>query len=149
MIFLSLWTLLSFLFSNIYLPWERENANRWEAEREKERKRENPKKALCCQHSVPRTVRSWPELRSRVRCLIDWATQALLFSVFLLGSLFCLVPMFGFSTGPHPPAPHPSNTGSLPCLPHCWCCCGNEIKLARVSRNLRQTAEIVRVQIQI
>ena len=73
-----------------YLFWERERT--WigeEQEREeagersrRERKTENPKQALCYQHgawrcdSIPQTVRSWPEPKSRVRRLTDWATQA-------------------------------------------------------------------------
>ena len=47
----------------------------WMGEGQREGERENPKQALCCQHGHLRTVRSWPELKSRVRRLTDWASQ--------------------------------------------------------------------------
>ena len=62
----------------IYLFWKRES--REGAERERER--ENPKQALHCQHRARHKarshepLRSWPELKSRVSCLTDWAPRA-------------------------------------------------------------------------
>ena len=53
--------------------------------------RGNPKQALHCQHraSNPWTVeRSWPELKSRVRCLTDWAPQVRPVWQFLFFSFF-------------------------------------------------------------
>ena len=52
----------------------------WACEQERA-ERENPKEVLHCQHGAwgrgpnPWTVRSWPEPKSRVRRLADWATQ--------------------------------------------------------------------------
>ena len=65
-----------FYFLSLFIYFDRES--RGGAERERERERESPKQAPCCQcraqrGAVSQTVRSWPELRSRVRCLI--ATQ--------------------------------------------------------------------------
>ena len=37
------------------------------------------------------TLRSWPELKPRVRCLTDWATQAPLFDLFLILLFFCFL----------------------------------------------------------
>ena len=52
----------------------------------KDRERENPKWALCCQWRAwhrARTMSSWPKPKSRVRCLTDWATQVPLAPSFL------------------------------------------------------------------
>ena len=75
---------LTFFFRFIYLVWERDRASRGGAERKRERereKRENPKQAPCWQHGAwfwARTHKlwdSWPEPKSRVRYLTDWATR--------------------------------------------------------------------------
>ena len=76
--------------------------NTFEGERERERERErwhvpeeqremegkNLKQAPhsaqnLMRGSIPRTVRSWPAPKSRVRCLTDWATRALQEKTFL------------------------------------------------------------------
>ena len=70
----------------IYLFWERER----EREREAEREGERESQAGSTVSSEPDTglhpmiMRSWPELKSRVRCLTDWATQAFI----LYGNVF-------------------------------------------------------------
>ena len=66
-------------FKFIYLFWEREGGGEWWSHRE--RGKENPKQAPCCQQrspmrgSISSTVRSWPELKPSVGCLTNWATQ--------------------------------------------------------------------------
>ena len=66
-----------------------------------QRETENPKQALGSELSAqsptrgsnPRTVRSWPELKSRLRCLIAWDIQAppnTNFN-FVFGSLFFVI----------------------------------------------------------
>ena len=63
----------------IYLFWERESTQAREGLRE--RKKESQAGSTLSaqsptQGSISRSVRSWPELQSRVRSLTDWATQA-------------------------------------------------------------------------
>ena len=79
----------SFLLMFIYLFWERGKereseacTNKGGAERERERERERESQAgsscLCRSltwGSIPQTVRSWPELKSKLTCLSDWATH--------------------------------------------------------------------------
>ena len=68
---------LFFFCKFIYLFLERESTGKGQRERE----RENPKQALHCQlgpwcgAQTHKTVRSWPELKTTVGCLTDWATQ--------------------------------------------------------------------------
>ena len=72
----------SFLFWMFIYFWERQTV--WAEEGQRERETENPKQAPCCQHRAwcgvqthePQTMRSWPEPKSRVKCLTNWATQA-------------------------------------------------------------------------
>ena len=60
---------LTFFFFNVYLFREREEVRESQAGY-----------ALSAQSpmwgSIPQTVRSWPEPKSKVGCLTDWATQA-------------------------------------------------------------------------
>ena len=88
--------ILSVIFKNVsnifffyvYLFWEREHARahscclhvrgRGKGQRERERGRERESQAgsaVTVQGSNSRTVRSWPEPKSRVGCFTDWATQ--------------------------------------------------------------------------
>ena len=58
----------------------REHALAWAGEGQREGERESQAGSLQSAWSPtpglnPRTMRSWPELKSRVRCLSDWATQ--------------------------------------------------------------------------
>ena len=68
-----------FLGKFIYLFWERESTNRGGAGRERER--ESHASSVPSARSPPIwgsnswTVKSWPELKPRVRCLTDWDTQ--------------------------------------------------------------------------
>ena len=75
-------------FFNVYLfIFERQRASEpaRTGEGQRERKTENPKQDLHCQHgaptqsSIPWTVRSWPELKPRIGHFTDWATQEPLF----------------------------------------------------------------------
>ena len=72
------WSTLIIFFKFIFIYFERER----ELGRGRERERENSKQALHCQPgarskgSNSRTVRSWPEPKTRVGCFADWATQA-------------------------------------------------------------------------
>ena len=71
---------LSFLSVFILRKRERER----ERERERQREGDNPKQAPCCQYRAwcrvqNQTMRSWPELKSRVGCLTNWATQGPVF----------------------------------------------------------------------
>ena len=88
---------ISYSFLNVYLFWERgrELVCIWKSAsgggEQRKGERENPKGALHWQWRAPlrarshKPVRSWPEPKSRVRCLTDWAAQApLLQFVFLL-----------------------------------------------------------------
>ena len=61
----------------MYLFWERQRETGREEQEQRERDREgkNPKQAPHCQHRA-QTVRWWPEPRSRVGSLTNWATQA-------------------------------------------------------------------------
>ena len=78
----------------IYFERERERERTQVGEGQRGRERENPKQgsALSAQSltwgSIPRTVRSWPKLKPRVRCLTDWVTQAPLLGapVMLMGT---------------------------------------------------------------
>ena len=65
--------LFYFYFFNVYSSVLRESASGGGAEREGERMPWNPTWG-----SIPRTLRSWPELKSRVGCSTKRATQALL-----------------------------------------------------------------------
>ena len=63
-----------FLFLSLFICFETDR------EGEREGENEYPKQAPCCQHrarcgSISWKRRSWPGLKSRVRCLTDWATQ--------------------------------------------------------------------------
>ena len=82
------WLLLKF----IYLFWERERDREREEEsseekgrgRERERDRESQAVSMLSAQSlmwglIPRTMRSWPDLKARVGRLTDWATQTPLF----------------------------------------------------------------------
>ena len=75
-------------FKFIYLFWEGENVSRGGAERGRDR--ENPRQAPCCQHRAwwgartQEAVRSWPESRSRVRYLTNWAPWVLLICEFFM-----------------------------------------------------------------
>ena len=85
----------SFLFyfiiwKSIYLFWERESVSREGAERKSEG--ENIQQADM--GLDPATLRSWPELRSRVSRLMDWATQAWLipfWKLFMIYSSTCQI----------------------------------------------------------
>ena len=67
-----------FLFLCLFIYFERES---WGgAERERERERESQAGSMLLAQSLTwvsnsQTMRSWPEPRSGVRCLTDWATQ--------------------------------------------------------------------------
>ena len=73
-----------FIFKYLCIYFERESMCIWVAEgqRERERNRENPKQAPCCQlrawckGSGSWTMRSRAEQKSRARRLTDWATWA-------------------------------------------------------------------------
>ena len=71
----------------------------WEGEREREKGRENPKQAPCpTQGSIPQTMRSWPELKSRVGRLTDWTPQASLgFFVFKHFSGYIFFSLYDYS----------------------------------------------------
>ena len=81
----TLWGLISVFLSffNIYLFWERERETEREPVEEGQRERERERipsrfhavNAGLMQGSISRTMRSWPERRSRVGCLIDWASR--------------------------------------------------------------------------
>ena len=67
----------------MFIYFERERERMWvgEGQREKEREKESQAGSVVSvqsqtQGSNPQTVRSWPELKSRVIGLTDWATQA-------------------------------------------------------------------------
>ena len=74
-------SLLFFIFFFIIFSlWDREGAWRGGAEWERERilsKFHTQHRTRCRagSHGLL-TLRSWPELKSRVRCLTDWVTQA-------------------------------------------------------------------------
>ena len=61
------------LFFKVYfhLCWERERGQAEKGQREQETESQGGFVPMSLQ-----TVRSWPEPKSRVRCLTDWATQA-------------------------------------------------------------------------
>ena len=69
-----------YVFKFIYLFWERQRHCEWG--RDRERERETPMQALHCQHRdwcrawTQKSMRSWPELKSRVIHSTDWATQS-------------------------------------------------------------------------
>ena len=71
------WQIQAFIYLFIYLFSESMSMGG----AEKERQKENPKQAPHCQQREPdaglelMTARSWPELKWRVRRLIDWAAQ--------------------------------------------------------------------------
>ena len=76
------------LLKNVYLIILRERERKWEREHaraeegQRERRRERIPSRVCTVSPGPdvglslTTMRLWPELKSRVRCLTDWATQA-------------------------------------------------------------------------
>ena len=74
------WESLSLSFSLFIRFWEREREIVCTGGAERERERENPKRALHPQCRVQlgaqRTRSSWPELKLRVRSLTNWSTQA-------------------------------------------------------------------------
>ena len=80
----SLFFLIVYMF--IYLFWERRRASGRGAERVREGERTPSRlRAVSTEPravSISQTVRSWPELTSRVECLTDWATQAPHFTLF-------------------------------------------------------------------
>ena len=63
------------LFLKIYLfIWERENEHEWrEGDGHRERERESQADSGPTLGPDPMTLRSWPEPKSRVRCLTQWA----------------------------------------------------------------------------
>ena len=66
---------LLFLLMFVYLFWDRKQG------RGRGRSRASQAGSALLEQSrlwvsIPLAVRSWPELKSRVRCLTDWATQA-------------------------------------------------------------------------
>ena len=76
----------------LFISSQRSYARGVGAEREKERAERGERESqagstLSAESQMwgsnPRTVRSWPEAKSRVRCLTDWATQASHFVPFL------------------------------------------------------------------
>ena len=70
------------IFKFIYLLWERDRESKQGRGRETERgtRESQPGSTLSAlspmRDSNSRTVRSWPEPKSRFGCLTDWATQA-------------------------------------------------------------------------
>ena len=67
---------IQIFFKFIYLFAEREKA--WAGERQRERESQTDSALLArtpMQASNPQTMRLWPELKPRVGCLADWATQ--------------------------------------------------------------------------
>ena len=69
---------LSFFKVYFYLFWERDREQAGEGQREKEIESQ-ASSALSAQSPLwgrnSWAVQSWPEMKSRVRCLIKWATQ--------------------------------------------------------------------------
>ena len=67
--------LCNLFFNVLIIYFEREQEYRWG--KGKERGRDNPMLSAqsLMQDSNPRTVRSWPESKARVRLQTDWATQ--------------------------------------------------------------------------
>ena len=70
----------NFIFLSLFaLFWERKRASRGGAEREGERE-SHAGSVLSAQNSMEgsilQTASSWPEPKSSVRCLTNWATQA-------------------------------------------------------------------------
>ena len=70
---------ITFVF-DVCLFWERACVHAWAGEGQRERERESHTgSTLSVQSltlgSIPGTTRSWPELKSRVRRLTNWATQ--------------------------------------------------------------------------
>ena len=68
-------------FWKVYLFILRVRLRVWEGEGQREREKESQAgSAVSLQSptwgSNPQTMRAWPQLKSRVRCLPDWATQA-------------------------------------------------------------------------
>ena len=96
---------IPFFFLSLFILWESARlraACEWG--RGRERKRESQAGSVpsvwswTC-GSIPWTVRSWCELKSRVRCLPDWALQAPLACLYLMT------------------------------VPHCFGCCGFVVSL--------------------
>ena len=87
----TLWPIIFFFFLRFYWERERENAQKWR-ERQKEREKESQADSeLSAEPNLgpkPITPRPWPELKSRVRCPIDWATQVPLMAYSLKDSDF-------------------------------------------------------------
>ena len=76
----------------IYLFWrEREQVSTGEGQRDWERESQAGSMLSVWSQMwgfIPQTVRSWPELKTRVGCLIDRATQVLPNCTFLIFILF-------------------------------------------------------------
>ena len=70
-----------FYFFEVYLFIFERDKDSMSREGQREKERENPKQSLHGQHGAQRgartheITRSWPELKSRIGRLTDWATQ--------------------------------------------------------------------------